>query len=283
MNLRPFQFALFALTLLLSPLPAALAQAGPIARAIARELAEKLGERGARELAEAGGETAVREVIEKAAKEGGETLAREVAGYAEKYGAQSLRAFREAPAAMAQGMKKIPAEFAEGAMRAAAREPALVARLATEIGEDALIVAAKHPGVGADIATKLGREGCAVAKNLTTADTIRLARFSDDLARLPAAERTGLLKRIGKAPGKVMDYVERHPNILKTAAATAVALVAMDRLIGDAESPGFIERVAEQFRTPLGIILVCVAALVLARALWWWRRARRLRSPAADR
>jgi hypothetical protein len=283
MKISRLLFALAATAILFSSAPAALAQAGSVVRTIAKELAEKLGERGARELAEIGGEAGVREIVEKAAAEGGETLAREIAGYAEKYGAQSLRAFREAPVAMAQCMKKIPAEFAEGAMRAAAREPALVARLATEIGEDALIVAAKHPGIGVDIATKLGRDGCALAKKLTTPDTIRLARFGDDLARLPAAERTALLTRIGKAPGKVLGYLEKHPKLVLTAAATATAIVAIDRLLGDAEAPGFIERIAEQFRTPVGIILFSVAALVLARALWWWWRHARRPRPAFEK
>ncbi len=278
MKLPRLLHALSAAAILFSSLPAALAQAGPIARKIARDLAEKLGERGGRDLAEIGGEAGVREIVEKAAAEGGEKLALEVAGYAEQYGAQSLRAFREAPAVMAQTMKKVPAEFAEGAMRAAAREPELVARLATEIGEDALIVAGKHPGVGVDIASKLGRDGCALAKKLSTPDTIRLARFGDDLARLPAAERTSLLTRIGKAPAKVLGYLEKHPKILLTATATATAIVAIDRLLGDGAAPGFIERIAEQFRTPVGIILSSVAALVLARALWWWSRARRLRA-----
>lgn len=273
MKLPRLLSSLAAVAILFSSAPAALAQAGTVVRTIAKELAEKLGERGARELAEIGGEAGVRGIVEKAAAEGGEKLAREIAGYAEQYGAQSLRAFREAPAAMAQCMRKVPAEFAEGAMRAAAREPALVARLATEIGEDALIVAAKHPGVGVDVASKLGRDGCALAKKLTTPDTIRLARFGDDLARLPAAERTGILARIGEAPGKVLGYLEKHPKLL----LTATAIAAIDRLLGDAESPGFIERITGQFRTPLGIILFSVAALVLARALWWWSRARRLR------
>jgi len=274
MKTRLLYFTALTLTLWISTTSVGFAQTGSVVRTVAKELAEKLGQRGARELAEAGGEAAVREAIEKAATQGGETLAREVAGYAERYGAQSLRAFREAPAAMVQGMKKLPVEFAEGAMRAAAREPAVIARLATEVGEDALIVAAKHPGVGVDIATKLGREGCAVAKKLTTPETIRLARISDDLARLPAAERNGLLARIGKAPGKVLDYLEKHPKVLFTAAATTAALGAIDHLLGDADSPGFIERVAKQFRTPIAIVLIATALLVFARAVWWWRRVR---------
>ena len=124
------------------------AQTAPAARAIAKELAEVLGQRSARELAEAGGEAAVREVVEQAAREGGEQLAREVAVYGQRYGAQALKAFGEAPAAMTQAMKKVPAEFSEAAMRAAAREPQAIAQLTAKIGEDALIVAAKHPGVG---------------------------------------------------------------------------------------------------------------------------------------
>jgi hypothetical protein len=270
-----------ALILSVTGTPRAMAQAAPAARAIARELAESLGQRSARELAEAGGEAAVREVVEKAAQEGGEQLAREVAVYAQRYGPQTLRAFRQAPAAMAQSMKKVPAEFAEGAMRAAAREPEAIARLATNVGEDALVVAAKHPGVGVDIGTKLGREGCAVAKQLGTPEAIRLARLSDDLARLPAADRAGLMSRMGKAPGKVIDYLEKHPVVLTTAAGTAAwvttAYLAIDALLGDAQSPGFLERMSDKFRTPLGIVIVALAGLALARAAWWWSRLRRKR------
>jgi hypothetical protein len=252
------------------------AQTAPAVRAIARELAEVLGQRSARELAEAGGEAAVREVVEKAASEGGEQLAREVAAFGQRYGAQSLKAFGHAPAAMTQAMKKVPAEFAEGAMRAAAREPQAIAKLAGTVGEDALIVAAKHPGVGVDIASKLGSEGCAVARQLSTPEAIRLARLGDDLARLPAAERAGLLTRISRAPAKVIDYLEKHPSVLKSAASVAVAYVAIDGLLGDAESPGFLERFAERFRKPISGLLVAVAILVIVRAAWWWKRSARV-------
>ena len=278
MKTRLLHFAALTLALWISTTSVGFAQTGAAVRAMAKELAEKLGQRGARELAEAGGEAAVREVIEKAATQGGETLAREVASYAERYGAQSLRAFREAPAAMVQGMKKLPAEFAEGAMRAAAREPAVIARLATEVGEDALIVAAKHPGVGVDIAGKLGREGCAAAKNLTTPETIRLARISDDLARLPAAERNGMLTRIGKAPGKVLDYLEKHPKVLMTAAATTTAIVAIDRLLGDAQEPGFFERIAGRFYWPVTALIIAAGVLLLVRAWLWMKRRNRPRA-----
>jgi hypothetical protein len=252
------------------------------ARVIARELAEALGQRSARELAEAGGEAAVRATVEKAAQEGGEQLAREVASYGQRYGAQALKAFGESPAVMAQAMRKVPAELAEGAMRAAAREPQAIAQLTARLGEDALIVAAKHPGVGVSIASKLGPEGCAVAKQLSTPEAIRLARLSDDLARLPAAERAGLLSRIGRAPGKVIDYLEKHPHVLRSAATVATAWVALDALLGDADSPGFLERVANQFHGPVAGVLIGIALLILARAAWWWRRCRRFAPGAAS-
>jgi hypothetical protein len=278
MKLRPLCALLFALLLCSANAPA---QTAPAARAIARELAEALGQRSARELAEAGGEAAVREVVEKAAREGGEQLAREVAVYGQRYGAQSLKAFGHAPVAMTQAMKKLPAEFAEGAMRAAAREPQVIAKLTAELGEDALIVAAKHPGVGVDIASKLGREGCTVARQLSTPEAIRLARLSDDLARLPAPERAGLLTRVSRAPGKVIEYLEKHPGVLKSAATVGVAYLAIDALLGDAQSPGFLERMSEKFRAPMTGVIIAIAALLAARAAWWWKRSRRPFAPAA--
>jgi hypothetical protein len=267
-----------ALALWLAMTGAASAQAGSAARAIAKEIAEKLGQNEARELAEFGGEVVVREIVEKAIQEGGESLAKEIGLYAQKYGATSLGAFREAPAVMSAAMKKVPAELAESAMRAAAREPQAIAQLVREVGEEGLIVAAKHPGVGVKIGLKLGPEGCAVAKQLSTAEAVRLARLSDDLARVPAAARAGFLARMGKAPGKVLDYLEKHPNVLLTAAATAVSFEALDRLLGDAEAPGFVERISEKFHSPVVIVLVAVALLIFAKAAWWWTRVRRVRA-----
>ena len=278
MKFKHYFAAALALMLCVVRVTSTFSQAASVGRVIAKELAEKLGQKSAAELVKAGGDVAVRETIEKAVQEGGELLARDVAGFAERYGAQSLRAFREAPAAMAQVMKKVPAELAESAMRAAAREPEAIARLASQVGEDAIIVAAKHPGVGVDIASKLGREGCAVAKELSTTDAIRMARFADDLAKLPAAERGGLLSRMSKAPGKVIDYIEKHPVLLKTGALTATAIVAIDRLLGNSESPGFVERLTEKFHATFVVILITLAALILARAVWWWRRVRRSQS-----
>ena len=279
MKLRLLSILSFA-ALVVSP-PDAVAQTASAARAIAKELAEVLGQRSARELAEAGGESAVREVMEQAAREGGEQLAREVAAYGQRYGAQALRAFGEAPAAMTQAMKKVPAELSDAAMRAAAREPQLVAQLTAKIGEDALIVAAKHPGVGVNIASKLGPEGCAIARNLSTPEAIRLARLGDDIARLPAAEKAGILSRIGRSPGKVIDYLEKHPGVLSSAATVTAAYFAIDALLGDSQSPGFLERMSDKFRGPLSGVLIAIAALVVARAVWVWRRARRLIPGAA--
>lgn len=269
-------FCFAALLLLLATPSRVLAQTAPAARALARELAESLGQRGAREFAEAGGEAAARATLEKAAQEGGESLAREIAAHAQRHGAQALRAFSEAPAAMAQAMRAVPAELSEAAMRAAAREPQIIGQLVARHGDDVLVAAAKHPGVGTDIAAKLGKEGAAVARNLSTPEAIRLARLGDDLARLPAADRAGLLSRIGRAPGRVLDYLEKHPIVFTSAAATAAylgtAYLAIDRLLGSADAPGFLERMAGAFKTPVALILAAIAALIAARAFWWRRK-----------
>lgn len=272
MKRPPLFWKLLALLALFAALPLARAQTGAVAREIATQLGEKLGQRGARELAEAGGEAIVRETIEKAAHEGGEQLAREVAGMAERYGAQTLGAFREAPQAMVQAMKKVPAELADQAMRAVAREPATVAKLVAAHGEDVLVVAAKHPGVGVDLAQKLGSEGCQVAKELTTDNAIRLARMSEDLAKLPPAERAGILARVAKSPVKVLEWLEKHPKVLTTAVLAAGAYETIDRMLGTSTSPGFLERVATQFHDPLSWVIIAAAVLLFVRVVWWWRR-----------
>ena len=277
-------FRALSVCLLLTFLLAAavVAQTAPVVRSLGRELAEALGQRSARELAEAGGEAAVRATVEKAAREGGEQLAREVATYGQRYGAQALRAFADSPAAMVSALRKVPSEFTEGVMRAAAREPEVIAKLGAELGEDALIVAAKHPGVGVDIARKLGREGCAIARQIPTSDAIRLAKLSDDLARLPAAERAGLLSRMQRAPGKVIDYLEKHPIVFGSAAVTtaylATAYLAIDALLGDAQSPGFLERMSDKFRFPLALVIGAVALFFLVKAALLFRRRRAART-----
>ncbi len=243
----------------------AFAQVGTAVTEIAETVARKLAQSSAKELAEVGGDAAVRAVITKAAAEGGETAARQVAALCERFGPSAVQAMKASPARLAQSLSAMPEDMVAAAVRAASREPELVAKLVGQFGDDALLVAAKHPGVGTGIAGKLGADGIALAKQLPTNDAIRLARVADDIAAVASTERPAVMAKLQRAGGKALDYLERHPRILATTAGVAVFLAVKDDLLGTKDAPGLVERTVAVFRNPLSVFLVAIAALIFAR------------------
>ncbi len=277
-----------------------LAQARSVAAA-AKELAEALVKQGGREAAEElatiGGETAVRETLEAAAREGGEALVQKTSRYALAHGPVAIRALRPSPARMVGALDGLPPQLVKPALFAAAREPQVVTKIVTEFGPGALEVAAKHPGVGARIVQNFGDDGVRVGRALTTDQAVSLARHGDDIAALQPAQRSALLGKIAKSPGVVLDYLEKHPRILTTAAGVGTVLALKDDIVGTTEvvtgpdgqpvavaKPGLIERVIVQDKSPIRIglsaaVLVLVAFLAgwaLIR-LWGTWRVQRLR------
>lgn len=242
-----------------------LAQVGSVATELTETVLKKMAQSSAKELAEIGGDATVRAVLSKAAAEGGETAAREAATLCERFGPAAVQAMKASPARMAQSLSRIPDDLAAAAVRAASREPELIGKLVATLGDDALLIAAKHPGVGTSIAEKLGAEGVALAKQLPTADAIRLARAADDIATVARAERPAVFAKLQRTGGKGLDFLERHPRILLTAAGVSVFLAVKDDILGTKDAPGLIERTLEKFRNPLSIFLVTIAALIFAR------------------
>ena len=272
-------------------------QVGSASDAVAEELVEVMlregGQEAAAELAEMGGAAAVRELLDKAASEGGDQLVVRVAQYATRYGPPALRAIEPSPARMAEALDAMPPELIAPAIRAAAREPQLTARLVAAYGNDALAVAAKHPGVGATLAEKLGADGIVVGQTLTTDQAVTLARYADDIATLAPDQRKRLLAAIASAPAAVLDYLETHPKVLLTAGGVAAVIAARDRLFGGTASsgsplsppPGLVERlvfgVMHRLAVPIKMVmaiilggLVCHTAISVRSA--WKLRAMRL-------
>lgn len=229
---------------------------------VGQSLAQRAGSAAGRELAEIGGETAVREILQEAEKEGGEVLVAKLAQWAGSHGAVALQAAKGAPKLVAEAVEKLPKELAENGLRAIAKEPAVMHSLLRESGQEALEAAAKHPGIGTQIATKLGREGAEVAAKASDTAALSLARHADDLAKLPAAERSGFLRLMKSAPEKCVQFLGKHPVGTLTAAVVISFLANPDAYLGSNGQPGFIERL---FKEPVRWVGLVAASLL---AVW---------------
>ncbi|MES2705402.1 MAG: hypothetical protein V4726_02255 [Verrucomicrobiota bacterium] len=268
---------LLPILLLLAFCARASAQGGAAARvaidvveSVMRRGTGEAAERTARELAEFGGQKAVREVLEQAEREGGEVLMRQVAAQTEKHGVLALQALKGAGAPVIRAVDGVPAEFAENSLRALVREPVAMQKLATEFGSTALETAARHPGLAVPIGNRLGAEGLDAARRLTLDQAAILSRNADNLAKLPAAERSQLLAFIRQSPAKALAWIEKHPRLLVAASATTAVVLAREEIFGIAATgqQGLIERVAgaiyRTFEKPINLVLGVISAIVLA-------------------
>ena len=283
---------ILTLSLLLAVASSVFAQGGAavrlatdLAESVMRRAAGESAEKTARELAEFGGSRAIREVLEQAQKEGGEVLMKQVAAQTEKHGLLALQALKGAPAPVIRALDGVPAGLAENSLRALVREPAAMQKLATEFGSSALETAAKHPGLAVPIGSRLGGEGLDTARRLTLDQAAALSRHADDLAKLPAAERSQFLSMIRDAPAKALTWLETHPRLLIAGSATTAVVLARKEIFGEGVQQGLIERAAaslyRNFEKPVNLMLGVLAAVALVWGgckVWAFSRVMRRRS-----
>jgi hypothetical protein len=269
---------------------AAVRVAGELAESLLRRGAGETAEKTARELAEFGGARAIREVLEQAEREGGEALVKQVAVQTEKHGLLALQALKGAKAPVLHALEGVPADLAQNSLRALVREPVAMQKLATEFGSTALETAAKHPGLAVPIGSRLGGEGLDTARRLTLDQATALSRHADDLAKLPAAERSQFLNLIREAPAKALAWIETHPRLLIAGSATTAVVLARKEIFGEAGQQGFIERatgaIYRTFQKPINLVLGVISALVLAWGsfkLWAFSKIFKKRTPSATR
>ena len=264
---------------------AAVRLAAELAESVARHAAGESAEKTARELAEFGGTKMIREVLEQAEREGGEGLMKQVALQTEKHGLLALQALKGAPAPVLQALDGVPAELAENSLRALVREPVAMQKLATEFGSSALETAAKHPGLAVPVGSKLGGEGLDAARRLTLDQATALTRHADELAKLPAAERSQFLTMIKESPARTLAWMEKHPRLILAGSATTAVVLARKEIFGEGGQQGFIERVAgslyRTFEKPINLALGVLAAVALVWGsfkVWAFSRMIRKRS-----
>lgn len=299
---RTLQLAIVVTALAATALsPRASAQvAGTVAREVIDEAAELILRRSAgsataaRELAEAGGRAGVREVLDKAATEGGEGLVRKVAAYGAEHGPSALRAINGSPAKMVAALDNLSPGLRPAAIRAVGREPQALTGLVNKFGSEALETAARHPGVGTAIGEKLGAEGLSAARSLTTDQAIVVARHADEIAKLPPAQRAGVLAKLKTDGARVVSFLEKHPKTLLTAGGVAVLLGAKDEILGPGDPAtgrpqGLVHRIWQDtlgvMKRPIGWIGLAIGAVAAVWAVsksWVILKRRRLESRRLD-
>jgi hypothetical protein len=282
--------AILLCALMAAPALAQAKVAGEVIEQAVELVFKRAGKQELEQIAEAGGKQLVRETLEKSAEEGGEALVKRSTVYAVEHGPLALRAIGRSPRAIVGALDELQPALRGPALRALEREPQLLTRLVSQHGAEALEAAARHPGVGAQLGEKLGGEGLSAARNLTTDQAIVVARHADEIAALPAAERGAFFGRLNRTPGAVVDFLEKHPKTLLTAAGVTAFLAAKDDILGppsgDPSNPagkrggGLVYNVWQDtlglVRKPLGMVTTVLVALVAGWAsiqLWGvWRR-----------
>ena len=224
--------------------PHVLGAASSIGRAIVKYFGREGAEEGAEYLAKQGGKKLAQKVTAKAAKQGGDDAVEQAAKYVSKHGPEALRALDNAPsiAPILSALDEIPASQVQSALTklAAGTTGRELAETVTKYGSKALTSELKHPGVGMVLVRSLGDDGAELAAKMTTSQAITVAKHVDDLAKLPSAQRSGIMGMFRNDTEKmasfVGDFVKANPGkSLFTVATTTVVLAEPERILGGDE------------------------------------------------
>ncbi|QDT58251.1 hypothetical protein SV7mr_07400 [Stieleria bergensis] len=212
---------------------------------VVKAIAKYFGKQGAEEAAEYAAKKGTAEMAERvsqaALRQGGKEATEQVASLVSKHGPDALKALDNVAdlKPVLAALDDVPADQVAAALTrlgsgAAGRE---LAETIAKTGSAALKAELKHPGVGGLLATKLGSEGAELATKLTSDQAIALARHGDDLVKLTASQRQGVLslvKNDGQRMAAFMGrFVQQNPGkTLFTVAATTVILAEPERILG---------------------------------------------------
>lgn len=286
---------LVILMLHLSPSPTRASISSELVETVFKSLLREGSRDAVEQLARTGGRAAVREVLEVASREGGETLARRCAILIEQEGVTALRALKTSPKLVVSAVEQLPAAARRGALNAIEREGPQLIPLITTHGPGALQAASAHPGVGTRLVAALGPQGIELVPSLTTDQAILLARHADDLARLPAAEKSTVMQLLHEKPAQTLDFLEAHPKTLAIGTAAVGVYAMRDNLFGASgkhvgsptDPQGAIDRLfywsIEAVKHPLQwitIATIALASLVVATKVYISSRAKVVRVSA---
>lgn len=215
-----------------------------IGKAILKYFGKEGGEQATEYLSRNGGKEIMERVATAAAKQGGDDAVEQVAKLTRKYGPDALAAFDNAPAVMPilKALDELPASQIKPALtRLAAGTPGReLAEAVGKSGASALKTELQHPGVGLFFVRSLGDEGVELASKLTTDQAIVVARHSDQIAKLPASQRGGVMRLLRQDTERMVGFmgrfVEQNPGkTLFSVATTTVILAEPERILGGDE------------------------------------------------
>ena len=215
-----------------------------VGKAILKYFGKEGGEQATEYLSRKGGQEIVERVTKSAAKQGGEEAVEQVARLTGKYGPEALAALDNTPSIMPviRALDELPESQAKLALaRLAAGKPGR--ELADAVGRNgaaALRVELQHPGVGLFFVRALGDDGVELASKLSADQAIVVARHADNLAKLPSAQRSGVLQLLRQDTDRMVGFmgrfVEANPGkTLFSVAATTVILAEPERILGGDE------------------------------------------------
>ena len=293
MNLR-LRFPLFVAALAMTAFPVE-AQVAVAVREGAEALAVAVGKylgrastsEAAEQMARLGGREGLEILASRTLREGGEQALRKMVANGAKYGPDYLMVLKKSrsPQLMAKVLDDLPADTVKPAVRALGRKSTGEALELTveKYGAKALQAEVKYEGVGARIVESLGDEGFEVVNTLSRNEAITLGRCADDIALLPAEQKSGVLKLLhddGKQMVAFMGrFIEKNPQtVLFTSAATAVILSNSERLLGGDEivldaqgnpvlvsKPGAVGRLGSVLLPPIYWVM---SAISIAAVAW---------------
>ncbi len=219
-----------------------------IPTSVVKAVVKYFGKEGAEQATEFLAKSASKEVIERvatmAAREGGEEAVEQVAKLTAKHGPEVLMALHNSATVLPvmKALDEIPASQVRAALGklAAGESGKALSTAVTRYGAKALETELKHPGAGLVLLKHFGDDGAELASKMTSDQAIVIARHADEIAALPAAQRTGVLSLIRNDTEKVVAFagrfIEANPGkSLFTVATTTIILAEPERILGGDE------------------------------------------------
>ena len=220
------------------------AVAGSVGKAILKYFGKQGGEEATEYLSRRGGNEIMERVVTTATRQGGDEAVEQVAKFTGKYGPDALAALDNAPSLvpLIRALDDLPPTQVKLALtKLAAGKPGRELAEAIAVhGGSALRMELQHPGVGLFFVRSFGDEGVELASKMTTDQAIVVARHADDIGKLPATQKAGLVGMLKgnteQMVGFVGRFVEANPGkTLFTVAATTVILAEPERILGGDE------------------------------------------------
>ncbi len=220
------------------------AVASSVTKAIFRYFGKEGSEEAAEYLSKKGGQEILERVSSSAAKQGGDETVEQVAKLAGKHGPDALAALDNAPsiAPVIKALDELPeSQLPAALVQLAAGKPGKeLAETVARHGAIALRSELMHPGVGMILVRSLGDDGAELAVQLSNRQAIAIGRHAEDIAKLPPAQRDGVIGMFKNNTDRMVSFVgrfvEENPGkSLFTVAATTVILAEPERILGGDE------------------------------------------------